>query len=221
MERFAAACAALYLAVQTLQFALTRTLLADAPTGLAALLARQQGAEAVRGLSLLLSHVLLIPMYAEVALRRFARAPAAAISGVAFGTLFVACELAYRSIDYFLAGGAWAAEARAAADPAPVLARVAAWEQVIAAWYFPLLTVHLAATTAFTVACWPRAGDARRDWLGAAAFGLNGVRLAGRILGGYAGVAPLAALSGPLYFPTVAAYYALLVVWLSRRRAPA
>ena len=188
---FAAGCAAIYLAVQTLQLVL-----------------RSTGAETLRATTVLLSFFGLPPIYAAVALRRFHRAPASCVCGVAFGLLFVAFELAYRSLELFM------------------VARPALWEQAVEAWYFPLLAVHMASSTAFTVACWPRAGDDRWDVLAAASFGLNALRLLGRLLGGYAGVAPLAALSGPLYFPAVATVNVLLVAWLARqaaltRRAPA
>lgn len=68
-------------------------------------------------------------------------------------------------------------------------------------------------------ACWPRAGDDRWQAVAAAAFGLNALRLVARLLGGYAGVTPLAALSGPLYVPAIATVLTLLLAWFWRQAA--
>jgi hypothetical protein len=195
MFGFAALCVAFYLAVQTFQFVVRR--IAGVPAG--------APLDEARAVLLLVSHFALVPLYAAVALRRFRHAPAAAVCGVLFGALFVLFELAYRSIEVFV--------------PGPI----ARWDEIVEAWYFPLLGAHLLSTTAFTVACWPRAGDDGWQAVAAAAFGLNALRLVGRMLGGYAGVAPLAALSGPAYFPAMATVLALLLAWLVRqwRRAPA
>jgi hypothetical protein len=218
LHAVAAGGAIFYLAVQTVQRILFAFVLPRPSSPLEELLLRQHPADAARALLLLASFFALVPVYVAVARLRRHRAPGAASCGVLSGLLFVAFELAYRSLDLFLVGGPWADAARASPSAAAdILARVALWEQAVEAWYFPLLATHLASSTAFTIACWPRAGDDRWHWLAAASFGLNALRLAARLLGGYAGIAPLAAFSGALYFPAVALVTALLAVWLVRR----
>jgi hypothetical protein len=218
MYLFATLCAGFYLIAQTLQRILLLAVLPEYASPLDELLGSRAPAETLRAVAILSSMFLMVPVYAAVALRRFRRSPGAAVCGFAFGLLFVAFEVAYRSLDLFLVGGTWADAVRA--DPAAaaaVLERVALWEQAVGAWYFPLLTVHLGSTIAFTFACWPRRGGDRWDWLAAAAFGLNGIRLAGRLLGGYGGVAWLGALSQAWYFPLVAVVMTLLTIWLARQ----
>jgi hypothetical protein len=218
MYFFATLCAGFYLVAQTLQQILVRAVLPESAAPLDELLGRHAPAEVLRAVAILSSMFLMVPVYAAIALRRLRRSPGAAACGFAFGLLFVAFEVSYRSLDLFLVGGTWADAVRT--DPtaaAAVLERVAWWEQAVGAWYFPLLAVHLGSSIAFTLACWPRRGGDRWDWLAAASFGLNGVRLAGRLLGGYGGMAWLGALSQALYFPAVVVVTTLLTIWLARQ----
>jgi hypothetical protein len=214
----ATACLGLYLAAQILQLILFRVVLSRPDGAEAELLARLEPAETLRAVVILLSHFCLVPVYVAVALRRWPHAPGAAACGVLFGLAFVLFELSYRTIDLFLVSRGWA-PAYAAADAtvrAALLERTALWEQAVGAWYFALLSAHLLASICF-LAAFARREPGAWDGLAQLAFAINTLRLIGRILAGWPGVAWLKPLSGDFYFPPMAAFLVLLIVWLARQ----
>jgi hypothetical protein len=214
----ATACLALYLGAQILQLVLRVWILPAPGSAHEEMLARLGPAETLRATVLLLSHFCLVPVYVAVALRRWGHAPGAAACGVVFGAAFVLFEVSYRTVDLFLVSHGWAA-AYTTADAGArtlLLERTALWEQAVGAWYFALLAAHLLASIGFLVAAARRERGAW-DLLLQLAFALNALRLIGRILASWPGMAWLKPLSGSFYFPPMASFLLLLIVWLARQ----
>jgi hypothetical protein len=157
---------------------------------------------------------LMVP-YVTIALRYSAQAPVASVLGLAFGLGFVGCEIAHRSLDFFLIGDRWANRFSQAADSerAAILDRFALWGDISRAWYFPLLLAHFLASCCFLTAM--SSNEERAGWqtLGPAAFALNALRLVGRLASMFAGQKWLDALNNRLYFPAVLVVNALLASW--------
>jgi hypothetical protein len=158
---------------------------------------------------------LLVVPYATIALHYFAAAPMASVLGLVFGLAFVGCEVAHRSIDFFLVGERWASRLSQASETerATILNRFALWGDIGRAWYFPLLLAHFLASCFFLAAMSTNGEGSGWHRLGPAAFALNALRLIGRLASMFAGQKWLDGLNNRLYFPAVLVINALLAVW--------
>jgi hypothetical protein len=158
--------------------------------------------------------LLLVP-YVVIALRNFEAAPVVSLLGLIFGAGFVGFEITHRGVEFVLVGTNWARQyARAAeAQRESILRRLAIWNELTQAWYFPLLLAHLLASCCFLAATWTESGKGVWHALAPAAFALNAVRLFGRLVGMVAGVSWLNTLNGRLYFPSVLVINTLLALW--------
>jgi hypothetical protein len=175
------------------------------------LLPVDQARAALVGLAILL---LIVP-YLVIALRYFSTDPVFSLLGFVFGVGFIGAECAQRSIDFFLVGARWARELNGSSGIGReiLLRRFDLWNDITAAWYFPLLLAHLFAACCFlrvTSTEWRRGGWFR---VAPCAFLLNALRLAGRMLSMFAGQTWLEGFSGNLYFPSVLAVNLLLIGW--------
>jgi hypothetical protein len=151
----------------------------------------------------------LLPVaYAAVYLQTRRAAPGAALLGLIAGCGFVGFELAYRSIDLLVVSRSWAPAAAAGTLPA---ARFALWDELVQAWYLPLLLLHAGSSAGFAVATAAR-GD---RWL-SFALAANAVRAVLRSLQMNAGLTVLAPLNAALYLPVTLACYGGLALWLTR-----
>jgi hypothetical protein len=217
MNRYLAATVALFffLAAQTFQsvaFAYWIPAAQTAQENLATyLLAVDQARAALVGVTILL---LIVP-YLVIALRYFSRDPVFSLLGFVFGVGFIGAECTQRSIDFFLVGARWARELNDSSGMTReiLLRRFDLWNDITAAWYFPLLLAHLLAACCFlrvTSTEWRRGGWFR---LAPCAFLLNALRLAGRMLSMFAGQTWLEGFNGALYFPSVLAVNLLLIGW--------
>jgi hypothetical protein len=161
------------------------------------------------------SILLLVVPYITIALRYRAQAPVASVLGLVFGLAFVGCEIAHRSLEFFLVGDRWASRLSQASDSerATILDRFAAWGDISRAWYFPLLLAHFLASCCFLAAMSAEGESLRWQALGPAAFALNAIRLVGRLASMFAGQKWLDALNHRLYFPAVVVINALLASW--------
>jgi hypothetical protein len=85
--------------------------------------------------------LLLIVPYLVIALRYFGRDPVFSLLGFVFGVGFIGAECAQRSIDFFLVGARWARELNDSSGITReiLLRRFDLWNDITAAWYFPLL----------------------------------------------------------------------------------
>lgn len=158
--------------------------------------------------------LLLVP-YVTVSLRYGEVAPAVSLLGLVFGAAFVGFETAHRSLDYFLVGGKWAVRYFQASEleREQIQARYSLWGDISHAWYFPLLLAHFLASCCFLVVTASEAGKGAWYALAPVAFGLNALRLIGRLVGIFTGQKWLEALNGRLYFPAVLVINSLLALW--------
>jgi hypothetical protein len=159
--------------------------------------------------------LLLIVPYLVIALRYFSTHPVFSLLGFVFGVGFIGAECAQRSIDFFLVGAHWARELNGSSGITReiLLRRFDLWNDITAAWYFPLLLAHLLAACCFlrvTSIEWRRGGWFR---LAPCAFLLNAVRLAGRMLSMFAGQTWLEGFNSTLYLPSVLAVNLLQIGW--------
>jgi hypothetical protein len=161
------------------------------------------------------SILLLVVPYSVIALRYFAVAPIFSLLGLIFGLGFVGCELTHRSLDYFLVGTNWARQLDRSTGLAreSLLQRFTLWNDITHAWYFPLLLSHLLASFCFLRVTWIEAGADFWSGLAPMAFGLNALRLLGRLLSMFAGQSWLNGLNARLYFPAVLLINLLLLAW--------
>jgi hypothetical protein len=169
-----------------------------------------------RALAIMGTIVLLLVPFAVIALRYRQTAPLASTLGLIFGVAFVGFETIHRSMDFFVVGHIWAHQfAQAASGPErdAILLRYAHWNGILKGWFFPQLLSYLLASCAFAVATWQDVRRARWYYLAPIAYALNALRLLGRMLSNYAGLAWLNGLNENLYFPTVFTINLLLVIW--------
>ena len=175
----------------------------------------------IRALLLMGTILLLIVPYALVALRYFRVAPVASVLGFAFGAAFVGFEISIRSIDFFVVGQHWAYHLSSADSAREViLRRFVLWNEMMYGLTFPLMLAGLLASCAF----WIATSKEQSGWyrLGQVAFGLNTLRLLGRLISTYAGQGWLGSLNNSFYFPAVFVINGLLILWfffLSRHAA--
>lgn len=215
--RIAATCVCLFLATQLFQGLCLLVLLPETDSAAEALTQRGQVLDHWRAILVLVGLLLLAVPYAVIALDRIRTAPVAASLGFTFGALFVAIELLYRGVELVRIHGGLAPElsAATAARRETILGEYAAWNELVAALYFPLLLAGLIASVCFALATWR--GVARWHRLGSLAFSLNALRLVARLLGAYGGVSWLAPFNTlPTYLVGVVAINALLAAWLFR-----
>src|SRR5262249_40858610 len=161
---------------------------------------------------------LMVP-FAVIASRYFKIAPVMSVVGVVFGSAFIGFEISHRSMDFFVVGMKWAREfasAPGAAERDAVLQRFSQWNQLIQGWFFPLMLSYLLASCAFATATWSDRHLSGWYYLAPVAYGMNALRLLGRILSTYAGQTWLDGLNNSLYFPAQFAINTLLAVWFFR-----
>ena len=152
-------------------------------------------------------------LYAVICLQRRDRPVLAGFTFLAF-LLFGCLEIGLRSVELIWTQLELPAAYGRAADPA-ILDRVATFGSVQHALYLPLGTAVLIGSV---LAAWLFATGRRLDRLIQAAFVLNALRNATRLITVYVGV-PLfpAAAYDAAYFVMVVAFYAPVAYWLIRR----
>lgn len=161
----------------------------------------------------------LIVPFVVIAWRYFKVVPVVSMVGLVFGASFIGFEISHRSIDFFVVGMKWAREFASASGNAErdvILQRFALWNEIMQGWYFPLMLSYLLASCAFAAATWNDRDRGGSYYLAPVAFGMNALRLLGRMLSTYAGQAWLDGLNNNLYFPAVLTINTLLVVWFFR-----
>ncbi len=211
--RVGAVCAVLYACLHGFQHYVLSQLPEDAP-GAAGMALRAMPLDRARELGMLLTVPLLFLVFAATALDRVRRAPGAAMIGFAAGLLFTVYDSSYRAIDYFyfsihVVHAFEAAQLDAVKEA--LIARVAEWDAVVIAIYFPMV---LAGTT--VNGCFAFALRGARGWVGRAgfaAFALNAARNALRILS-FGGVHALEPFNDAIFFPGVLVHAVLLALWL-------
>jgi hypothetical protein len=215
----AGVCILLFIAAQAFQEASYRFWIPASHGPQDDLLAYLLPVDRARAILIAATIVALIVPYAVIALRYVSVAPVMAMVGLVFGSAFIGFEIAHRSMDFFVVGMKWAREfAATGAGPERniILQRFALWNEMVQGWYFPLMLSFLLASCAFATATWK---DRNRGWwyyLAPIAFGLNALRLLGRMLSTFAGQAWLDGLNNNLYFPAVFTINTLLAVWFFR-----
>jgi hypothetical protein len=208
-------CTFLFLAAQTFQAFAYRFWIPSSHGPQDDLLTYLLPIDKARAILVMITIVALIVPFVVIALRYRDRTPLASVLGVIFGTAFIGFELSQRSVDFFVVGQHWARDLASASAPQHelILQRFAAWRELVAAWYFPLLLSYLIASSAFLVATWT---DRRRGWLyylAPSAYLLNTSRLLARILSTFAGQQWLDGANGSLYFPLVFVSNTLIMIW--------
>jgi hypothetical protein len=167
----------------------------------------------VRALLVMGTILLLIVPYAVIGLRYFKSAPLASVLGFIFGAAFIGFELSARSVDFFVVGQRWAHQMMVASPAAreTILRDFALWNDVMVGWTFLLRLAGLLASCAFAVST----SNEKIGWyrLGQVAFGLNALRLLGRLASTYAALHCLDGLNDSLYFPAVLIINGVLVIW--------
>ena len=155
----------------------------------------------------------LVFLYAVICLQRRDRPVLAGFTFLAF-LLFGCLEIGLRSVELIWTQVELPAAYGRAADPA-ILDRVATFGAVQHALYLPL---GLAVLIGSALAVWLFATGRRLDRLIQAAFMLNALRNAARLITVYIGwpVFPAAAYDAA-YFAMVVAFYAPVAYWLIRR----
>ncbi len=138
---------------------------------------------------------LLLP-YTALAINRFRSAPMSSVLGLIGVVVFVVAEAFPRSIELF---------AVTSVD------RLVTVQQIEHGWFFVTLTSYLLASIAWAVATWR--DEARWHWLAPTAFGLNALRLVGRIASTFGGSTRLEALNDQAYYPAVLIINGLLFAW--------
>ncbi len=157
----------------------------------------------------------LVFPYLVIALRYIRVDPISSLLGFVFEVGFVGAEIAQRSVDFLLVGDRWARafQGGSAVLQQMLLQRFDVWNELTAAWYFPLLLAHLIASCFFLRATWTEWG--RGGWfrLAPCAIFLNALRLLGRIFSLFAGQTWLDAFNNSLYFPLIFSINILLIAW--------
>jgi len=151
-----------------------------------------------------------------ITLRCFRAAPVSSVLGLIFGMGFVFFEISHRSLNFFVVGQTWALQlAHAPTEPerAAILQRFALWNQIVKAWYFPLMLCYLVCSLFFAYALWKAKSTNSWEWLAPVAFVLNALRLMARILSSFAGQHWLDGFNDSLYFPAVFTIVTLLAIW--------
>lgn len=211
-----AASAAFFVAAQVYQLVVNRLVLGPAH-GLDAEVAQLVAPAAQLRQALILASLFALPAtFGALAWARRREAPFAAVFGFVFGLVFVIAELFYRGIELILVTRVWGVAYLAAegAARASLGARIEAWDEFVAAWYFVLLMAHLLASLCLlATTSKPRDGWDRAL---AFAFALNALRLVLRLSGAFAGLPLLAAISRTLYFPAVLVIFGTIALWLAR-----
>lgn len=209
-RRIAATIVAAYILIQGFQEFAIRTL--GQPTEPAAeLLQGPEPLNIARATLLLLSFFGLAFAFLVVCAHDRARRPFASAAAYLGFLTFCLIEIGLRSVELF-----WVylrlpeeyARAQAAA-----LDKMATFQAVQAALYFPLMLSQLLGSAILAIG-FPRAP--RRNLLIVAAFGINAVRLACRLVGQFLHVAAFDVISGPLYLPLVVVIYLPIAIWLYR-----
>jgi hypothetical protein len=170
----------------------------------------------VRAILIMCTIVVLIVPFVVIALRYFKIAPLASVLGLIFGTAFIGFELAHRSVDVFVIGAKWArqfASAPPGAGREVVLQHFAVWNEMVQGWFFPLMVSYLLASCSFAIATWTDKNRGGWYYLAPVAYGLNALRLLGRILSTFVGQKWLDGLNDRFYFPGVLTINSLLVIW--------
>lgn len=168
-----------------------------------------------RALLVLASLATLLVPFVVIALCYLKSRPVASLLGLIRGTTFIVFEVSHRSLEYFVVDAKWAHEFFTTAwDHQAILQRFARWNEILQGWTFPQTLSYFFASCAFAVATWE---DGRRGgwyYLAPVAYGLNALRLLGRLLSTYAGQDWLQGLNDRWYFPSVLAVNGLLVAWV-------
>jgi hypothetical protein len=215
--QLAALCIAAYLLAQIFQL-ICSVFLMPAPSGAdGELLAYLPRAAQVRDLLLIATILAWIVPYAIIALRYRLIAPLPSMLGLIFGAAFIACEISARTFDFFVVGQHWAHELQAAgtdAERLTILHHYSMWNELLAAWYFPLLLTQLLSSCAFALATSREPGFWQH--VATLGFALNALRLTGRLLSQFAGQHWLDALNSGAYFPSVLLIGGLLILWFLR-----
>jgi len=213
--RTAAAIVAIaYIAIQGFQEYVYRTL-GDAATPAASLALGAHPLHIVRSTAMLAAMFGLVFLYGAICLQRVRERPVLAgftfLSFLLFGTL----EIGLRSVELIWTQLELPAAYARAPDPA-ILAQVATFEAVQHGLYLPL---GFAVLLGSALGIWLFATGRPLDRLIQAAFALNVLRNASRMLTSYAGL-PLfpGAAYEAVYFPMVVAFYAPIAYWLVKRR---
>lgn len=168
----------------------------------------------VRAILVMFAIATLIVPFITVARRYYAEAPIISILGAIFGTAFVGFELTHRSIDFFVVGGIWAHQlVQSAAQGNAALEHFRIFSDVALGWFFPQMLSYLIASCAFAIAAMTECNKSRWHYLGPIGFGLNALRVLGRLLSTFAGISWLNGLNDRLYFLAVLTVYPILIVW--------
>lgn len=146
--RIAATCVCLFLATQLFQGLCLLVLLPGTESPAEALAQRGQILDHWRAILVLVGLLLLAAPYAVIALDRIRVAPVSATLGFAFGALYLAIELVYRGVELVQVHWGLAPEllATGATRREAILGEYAAWNELVAALYFPLLLAGLIAS---------------------------------------------------------------------------
>jgi len=211
-DQFAGGCAFLYVLAQAFQEVVlrsTRTIASEQP-----ILIRLNGADEARAFILLLSFFGLLAVFSALSLRCFEESPGPAVFGLCGGFLWIASELFYRTVDFFLVTRTWAVQylqAGAASLQDAVAQRIHIWDELVSAWYFVLLLAYLIASVSFGLSI---PGNRRRDKILSIIFFANSLSLVGRFLEEYAGQKWLASFNHAVHFPVVLSVFGFLGFWL-------
>jgi hypothetical protein len=168
-----------------------------------------------RSVVVMVSFPAVLLAYAGVALCALRRSPGAAIAGFAFAFMFVAVEMAYRSVDVFVVTEQWARllhDSGNAALTARIVERAALWREIVNALYFPLLLSNALASMALAAGVW----NAMDRWCRAlsALFIIKAVQAGVRILEMHFGLAWLSSFNFRIYFPITISVYGFTAFWL-------
>jgi len=216
-----AVCAVLIIVGQAFQEIAYRFYLPEGSSPIAAIQIRNLPLDRTRAVVLIFVIVCMFFFFAATAFDRVRRAPGAAFVGFASFLMFCLFELWHRSIDFFLVSLRWAREYQATdieSVKQVLVERMAQWDAVTSAIYFPLVLTAAIGATCFALSMRGERGLPPR--LALVAWTLDAVRLGVRTLG-FAGIDALRAFSDEIYFPTITVIYGLLAFWLWRcYRAP-
>ncbi|WP_394834404.1 hypothetical protein LVJ94_48685 [Pendulispora rubella] len=210
-------CAVLVVAAQLFQHVAIWFFIPPESSPRVALEIRNMPIDRVRAVVIMFSILAMLGVYMATAFERAKRAPGAALVGFAAALLFGAFDLGYRSIDFFFVTQRWAAEYQSTQVESVkllLIERVATWDQIVSAIYFPLILATLVANASFTLAMRTERGRFAR--LAFAAWIIDTVRRFVRVLG-FAGIDALQPINDAIFFPSVVMIYSLLAVWLWKR----
>lgn len=214
--RLAALGAFLYVAAQVFQWLVIAFGSPAAPSSPeAAVLNRLSPLAQARAFAVMASFPAVLLAYVGVAVYLLRRAPGAAITGLVFASIFVALELAYRSIDFFVVTQDWAYRLQESTDAsvtASIVDRSAGWRAIVEATYFPLLLSNALASIALAAGVWGVADRSSRVL--AVLLVLKALQGTGRILEIHAGIADLSTFNFRIYFPIAIAAYGFMGIWL-------